>query len=49
MTYIFCITKPEDIVNTLKINYKISIIEDYDLGPEYPNDPGGTMICQLKK
>ena len=41
--------KPEDIVNTFKIQYKLKINTDYHLGAKYPNDPGGTMICQLKK
>ena len=41
--------KPEDIVNTLKTQYKIKINADYHLGAKYPNDPGGTMMCQLKK
>ena len=40
---------PEDIVNTLKAKYKLSINVDYHLGANYPNDLGGTMICQLKK
>ena len=42
---------PKDIVNTLKFNFKLKINADYvnDLGAKYPNDPGGTMICQLKK
>ena len=41
--------KPEDIVNTLETKYKIKINADYHLEAKYPNDPGGTMICQLKK
>ena len=45
--------KPEDIVNTFKIKYKIKIKTDaklsYHLGAKYPNNPGGTMICPLNK
>ena len=41
--------KLEDIVNTFNIKYKLKINTDYLVGPIYPNDPGGTMICQLKK
>ena len=36
----------EDNVNTLKSNQKLSINADCPLGAKYPNDPGGTMICQ---
>ena len=41
--------KPEDIVNTLKTKYKLKINTDCRLGAKYPNDPGRTMICQLRK
>ena len=41
--------KPQDIVNTLKPKYKIKISAHYHLVTNYPNDPGGTMICQLMK
>ena len=41
--------KPEDIVNTFEIKYKLKINTDYHLGAKYPNDLGGTMICQLRK
>ena len=46
-----CIASPkqEDIVNTVKAKYIIKINADYHLGAKYPNDPGATMICQLKK
>ena len=40
---------PEAILNTLENNYKLNINPDYNLGANYPNDPGGTMICQLRK
>ena len=40
---------PEDCVNTLKTKYRLNINADYHLGAKYPNDPYGTMICQLKK
>ena len=39
----------EDILDTLKTKYKLNINADFHLGARYPNDPGGTMICQLKK
>ena len=41
--------KPEDIVHTFKIKYKLKINTDYHLGAKYPNDRGGTMICQLRE
>ena len=45
--------KPEDIVNTLNIKYKLKIKTEaklsYHLGSNYPEDPGETMVCQLKK
>ena len=44
--------KPEDIVNTLKTKRKLKIERDaklsYHLVANYFNDPGGTMVCQLK-
>ena len=33
----------------LEDNYKINISRDSYLGGKYPHDPGGTMICQLRK
>ena len=39
----------EDIINMLKTKYKLNIDADCHLGAQDPNDPGGTMICQLKK
>ena len=43
--------KCEDIVNSFKIKYKIKTDAklSYHLGAKYPNDPGGTINCQLKK
>ena len=41
--------KPKDIVNTYKFKIKLKINTDSHLGPKYPNDPGGTVICQLKE
>ena len=40
---------PEVILNTLQNKYKLNINQDFYLGAKYPNDPGGTMICQLRK
>ena len=40
---------PEAIVNTPENKYKLNINTDFHLGAKYPNDPGGTMIWQLKK
>ena len=40
---------PEPIVNTLETKHKLNINADFHLGAKYPNDPVGTMICQLKK
>ena len=36
---------PEEILHTLQDKYKINIY----LQDEYPHDPGGTNICQLKE
>ena len=38
-------TTPEEIFNILQDKYKINIY----LQGKYPHDPGGTMICQLRK
>ena len=40
---------PEDILNNLQDKYKIKINPDVYLGLNCPHDPGGTMICQLRK
>ena len=40
---------PEAILNTLENKYKVNINPDSYLGAKYPNDSGGTMICQLRK
>ena len=40
---------PEDILNILQNKYKININQDIYLGSEYPINPGGTMICQLRQ
>ena len=40
---------PEDILNILQNKYKININQDIYLGSEYPVDPGGKMICQLRQ
>ena len=40
---------PEAILNTLENKYELNINPDLSLGTKYPNDPGGTMICQLRK
>ena len=40
---------PEDIVHTLETKFNLNIKADYHIGAKYPNDRGGTMICQLKK
>ena len=39
----------EAILNTLQNKYKLNINPDFHLGANYPNDSGGTMICQLRK
>ena len=39
----------EDILNNLQDKYKIKINPDVYLGLNFPHDPGGTMICQLRK
>ena len=38
-------TTPEEIFHFLHDEYKINIY----LEGKYPHDPGGTMICQLRK
>ena len=38
---------PEAILNTLQNKYNLNI--NSALGAKYPIDPGGTMICQLRK
>ena len=40
---------PETSLNTLQNKYKLKINPDVYLGAKYPNDPGGTMTCQLRK
>ena len=40
---------PEAILNILQNKYKIKINPDFYLGGKYPHDPGGAMICQLRK
>ena len=39
---------PEEILNTLENKFKLNINPGFYLGAIYPNDPGGTMICQLR-
>ena len=39
----------EAILNILQDKYKIKINPDFYLGSNYPHNPGGTMICQLRK
>ena len=44
-------TTPEEVLNILQDKYKIKIkinSDDY-VGSNFPQDPGGTMICQLRK
>ena len=41
--------QPEEILNVLQDKYKIRINPDSYVGGKYPHDPGGTMICQLRK
>ena len=40
---------PEVILNILQDKYKLDINPDFYLGAKYPIDPGGAMICQLRK
>ena len=40
---------PENTVNTLENKYKPNVNADFHLGAKYLNDPGGKMVCQLKK
>ena len=42
-------TTLEEILNILQDKYKININPDFYLGGKYQHDPGGTMICQLRK
>ena len=42
-------TTPEEILNILQDKSKIKINSDFYLGGNYPHDPGGTMISQLRK
>ena len=42
-------TTPQDTLNILQDKCKININPDFYLGGNYPHDPGGTMICQLRK
>ena len=39
----------EAILNTLQNKYKLTINPYSYLGAKYSIDPGGTMICQLRK
>ena len=38
-----------NLLNILQDKYTININPDSYLGGKYPHDPGGTMICQLRK
>ena len=49
MTCIIASPTPEAILNTLENKYKLNTNPDFYLGPKDPNDPGGTMNCQLRK
>ena len=40
---------PKAILNALENKYKLNINPDFYLEATYPNDPDGTMICQLRK
>ena len=40
---------PEKILQILQDKYKINLNQNFYLGGNYPHDPSGTMICQLKK
>ena len=40
---------PKDILNILQNKYKLNINPDYYLGSKSPHDPGGKMICQVRK
>ena len=42
-------TTCDDILNMLQDKYKINIYPDSYLEGKYPHDPGGKMICQLRK
>ena len=39
----------EAILNILQNKFKLNINPDFYLGAKYPTDPGGAMICQLRK